>query len=156
MRWASSALAAKMANSLLGCIRRCRASILRKGIIRFCSALLRPQLEHCPQFWVPQHKTDTDKLKEVQHRATVMTGGWSTHSVGRHWGGKDWFSLEQRWPHAGKAAAPLHLEVDTKAESSSSQSCIFIGRTRRNRHWLNQERFWLLIRKNLCKYKEHF
>ncbi|KAK4831671.1 hypothetical protein QYF61_018668 [Mycteria americana] len=46
------------------------------------SALLRPQLEHCAQFWVSRYKTDINKLEEVQHRATVMTGGWSTHPPG--------------------------------------------------------------------------
>lgn len=77
-------MAAKRDNSLLGCISRGRASTLREGIISLYSALLRPQLEHWAQFWVHQDKTGTDKLEEVQHRATMMAGDWSTHPVRRH------------------------------------------------------------------------
>lgn len=149
MRWASSALAAKIANSLLGCISRKRASILRKGIIPLCSALLRLQLKLCSQFWFPQPKTNIDKLEEVQCRTTVVTGGWSTHPVRRHWGKKagpawsrDGLRQEKQLPLASGRRYQGRVKLFTN---------VYSGRMRRNRHWLNQERFWLLVRKSLYK-----
>lgn len=38
------------------CISRSRASTLREGNIPLYSALLRPQIEHCAQFWAPSAK----------------------------------------------------------------------------------------------------
>ena len=63
---------AKKVSSSLRCIAQSVASRLKEVIFSLCSALGRPHLKHCVQFWVPQFKTDRELLERVQHRATKM------------------------------------------------------------------------------------
>ena len=66
-------LAAQKANCILGWFKRSMTS--REVILPLYSALTRPHLEYCIQFWGSQEKKDMELLELVQRRTTEMIRG---------------------------------------------------------------------------------
>ena len=111
-------------------------------ILPLYSALVRPHLEYCVQFWIPQHKKHMELLEWVQRRAMKMIRGLKHLPYEDRLRELGLLSLEKRRPYS---SLPVSEGTYRKAgEGLFIRACS--NRTKGNGFKLEEGRFRLDIR----------
>ena len=133
-RWAMNqqcAFMAKKTNGILGYIKKSVASRLREVILHHCTALVRPHMEYCVQFWTPQFKT---------HGISRESGGGNIFCTRKSWG--TWDCSGWRRLRGGLTSTYKYLKGGNQLDGSGLLSVACSNRTRNQRAQTGTQEVW--------------